>query len=106
DHLAAIVDHAHRRCLYRHVQTSEMLHLIAPSSMIEVARPRSAITREGGRALIIQGEHLKGQNRKRPTSKLSFCSVHQKPTFRRVIGDHRARDAEMLREAGFAGSFR
>src|SRR5207248_5311260 len=56
DHLAAIVDHAHRRCLYRHVQTNEMLHLIAPSSMIEVARPRSAITRERGRALIIKGE--------------------------------------------------
>src|SRR5439155_24612324 len=49
DHPAAIVDHAHRRCLYRHVQTNEMLHLIAPSSMIEVARPRSAI-RKGTRA--------------------------------------------------------
>jgi hypothetical protein len=31
-----------------------MHHLIAPSSMIEVARPQSAIVREGGRALIIQ----------------------------------------------------
>jgi hypothetical protein len=36
------------------VQTNEMHHLIAPSSMIEVARPQSAIVRERGRALIIQ----------------------------------------------------
>jgi hypothetical protein len=33
-----------------------MHHLIAPSSMIEVARPQSAIVRERGRALIIQAE--------------------------------------------------
>src|SRR5215831_18664476 len=34
--------HAHRRCFHRRVQTSEMHHLIAPSSRIEVA-PQSAI---------------------------------------------------------------
>jgi hypothetical protein len=33
-----------------------MYHLIAPSSMLEVARPQSAIVRERGRALIIQAE--------------------------------------------------
>src|SRR5438067_5327646 len=33
-----------------------MHHLIAPSSMIEVARPQSASVGERGRALIIQAE--------------------------------------------------
>src|SRR5882757_777474 len=56
DYLAGIVDNAHRRFLHRHIKTSEMHHLIAPSSMIEVARPQSAIVRERGRALIIQAE--------------------------------------------------
>src|SRR6516162_7206491 len=40
DHLAGIVDHAHRCCLYRYVQTREMDHVIAPSSRIEVCRPQ------------------------------------------------------------------
>src|ERR1700730_18130900 len=37
DHLAGIVDHAHRRFLHRYIKTHEMRHLIAPSSMLEVA---------------------------------------------------------------------
>ena len=37
DHLAGIVDNAHRRFLHRHIKTNEMRHLIAPSSMLEVA---------------------------------------------------------------------
>jgi hypothetical protein len=37
DHLAGIVDNAHRRFLHRHIKTNEMHHLIAPSSMFEVA---------------------------------------------------------------------
>src|SRR6266705_1739351 len=35
--LAGIVDNAHRRFLHRHIKTNEMHHLIAPSSMLEVA---------------------------------------------------------------------
>src|SRR3954469_9975737 len=36
DHLAGIVDNAHRRFLHRHIKTCEMRHLIAPSPMLEV----------------------------------------------------------------------
>jgi hypothetical protein len=36
DHLAGIVDNAHRRFFHRHIKTHEMRHLIAPSSMLEL----------------------------------------------------------------------
>ena len=55
DHLAGIVDHAYRRFLHRHIKTNEMRHLIAPSSMLEVTRPRSIHRHRRGCALSIQG---------------------------------------------------
>src|SRR6266851_9984702 len=46
DHLAGIVDYAHRRFLHRHVKTNKIHHLIAPSPMIEVV-PTSIQSQEG-----------------------------------------------------------
>src|SRR6516225_8093080 len=52
DHLAGIVDHAHRCCLYRYVQTSEINHLIAPSSGSRSPDLNPLSSEKRGRALI------------------------------------------------------
>ena len=55
DHLAGIIDHAHRRLFHRHIKTHEICHLIAPSSMSRSNRPRSTHRRRRGCTLSIQG---------------------------------------------------
>src|SRR4029077_296649 len=61
DHLAGIVDNAHRRFLHRHIKTNKMRHRAAPSSMLEVA-PTSIQSQKGMRT-----QHPSGSRSRRDT---------------------------------------
>src|SRR6266699_2279711 len=75
DHLAGVVDNAHRRFLHRHIKTHEMRHLIAPSSMLEVA-PTSIHSEKGMRThhpSVSRSRRDTPSSGRKPKFKLRHC---------------------------------